>query len=256
VSGEYLIMEKAGLSGARLLVFESLPSTNEWALAHAASCRDGDVVWARRQTAGRGRLGRSWAAPDIRGLTVSVLLRRPIPEGGEANMGQVAALAVRETLAHYVIEGLLKWPNDLLVGSRKIAGVLAEKSTAVPALVVGVGLNVNVSRQDLRAADLEATATSMAMEQGRSFVIEDVLQTFLTHMTAVLDRAQREGTARVLEAWAEHDALTGQQIEIRGADGCRRGRYGGLGPDGRLRLIDGAGTVHLFWTGDVVHVAG
>ena len=244
----------AGLWGGRLLTFPALPSTNRWALDHAPACGDGDVIRAVRQTAGRGRLDRTWIAPGARSLTVSVVLRHSDRVSPAANLAQVAALAAAGTLQGYGIDVRLKWPNDVMVRGRKIAGILAEGTPDAGPVIVGIGININVSREDLCQAALDGTATSMAIERGRLCRTEHVLRAFLRELEKELDATAERGLPYLLEAWAHKDALAGQHIEVRTADGTQRGRYAGLADDGRLRLIDATGREHLFWTGDVSRV--
>ena len=244
--------ENKGIWGGSLLRFNSLPSTNRWALENIASCGHGDVVWAVRQTAGRGRFQRKWFTPEDTCLTVSIIMKPQEPGDYVTSlMGQTAALAVRSTLEKFAVEALLKWPNDVLAGDRKIAGILAERDPPTKALVLGIGLNVNLKSKDLSGASLMQPVTSMAMERKRTFRPARVCAQLLTELEMMLDLVARKGPGSLLDIWRRYDFLKEKRIEIRTHDGSAAGKYDGLDKDGRLRLIDDADMEHIFWSGDV-----
>ena len=243
-----------GLWGGRILRFEALESTNTWALAHLAELAQGDVVWALDQTAGRGRFDRAWIASPGKCLTVSTILIGAQWVALAPNVGQAAAWGVQRTLAAFDVSARLKWPNDVMVGNHKIAGILVERGAAANAFVLGIGLNVNLAAADLRLAALDRMATSMSMAARRRFRVEAVLARLLGELQGTLDTVCRDGLAPVLNAWALSDWLAGHEVEIQGAEATLRGRYEGLDAAGRLRLTGADGTEHLLWTGDVARV--
>jgi BirA family transcriptional regulator, biotin operon repressor / biotin---[acetyl-CoA-carboxylase] ligase len=243
-----------GLWGGRLWAFAALPSTNGWALANLARLGHGDVVWAARQTAGRGRLGRAWLAPAGKCLTLSVVLRDAELAAQAPNLGQAAAWAVREVLERHGVPAVLKWPNDVLAGDGKIAGILAERGGDPDALVLGIGLNVSLTRRDVAAMRVDRPATSLAIVTGRRAGLAALRRRLLDELEARLDEVRRGGLDPLLGAWARHDALAGRDVEVRGAAGVLRGRCEGLDAAGRLCVRDAAGTVHALWTGDAERV--
>ena len=203
----------------------------------------GALVTARHQSAGRGRHGRAWAAGPGEGLLFTVVLR---PSLGPDRLGLVpvaAGLAVAEAVEAWGVRASLKWPNDVRVGGRKLAGVLAEAShgPAGPVVLLGVGLNV---RQ--RAFPPGLAATSLAAETGRDADPLGVLPGVLRRLEARLADVAAEPGAVVRDAEARLE---------RGAVGVRdpgsgrtvaAGRVLGLAPDGALRLATDGGerTVH------------
>ena len=252
---EYRTIDNGGLWGGRLHLFDSLPSTNRWAMDNLPACRHGDVISAAAQTAGRGRFARTWLSPGNRGLALSTVLRPPALKSELIPAtGFVAALALRETLAAFEIEAMLKWPNDVVTGDRKISGILAELDAATETVVLGIGLNVNVTGDDLRGAGLEGTATSMLISRNRKFVVEDVRARLIPCLQAWFDRITREGFARVTDEWARHDWLAGHAVEIQATQGAVRGVYAGMDAAGALCLFDSAGARHVFPTGDVARL--
>lgn len=242
-----------GLWGARLIDFETLPSTNTWALEHAAQLQHGDLVWARAQTAGRGRLDRSWLALAGRSLTVSCVLKDSVFMTLGPNLGQIAACALAETLADCGLRALLKWPNDVMVQDAKIAGLLVELAETSSALVLGIGLNVNGDASIFRSTVRDRPATSMEAVAGRAFAVADVLVRLLAALQRWLERAAAEGLSPVRTAWAGADWLAGYDIEAQTAAGVVAGRYAGMDELGRL-VIAGVGGETTLWSGDVVRV--
>ena len=242
-----------GLWAGRVRVFDELPSTNTWMLDHAGEMRHGDVVSARAQTDGRGRLDRSWLSLPGRSLAISCALREPafIPLG--PNLGQFAACAVADTLAGFGFAAALKWPNDVLVADRKIAGILVEMADTSPVLVLGIGINVNVTEGDFRTAALDRPATSMQAATGITLYVEVVQRALLGKLEQWLDRATTAGMAPLLKRWAAADWLAGHAIEVETASGLVAGQYAGLDELGRLRVAR-AGGEETLWTGDVVRV--
>lgn len=242
---------EGGLWNGRLLAFESLPSTNQWVLDNVRDCRHGDIVLARSQTDGRGRFDRSWCAVPDRSLTLSAVLMpsspgKPIPP----SVCQAAAVAVRRTLSEHGIEGELKWPNDVVVAGRKTAGILAETEPDTGTVALGIGLNVNMTGEDFEGRDLLQPATSMMIETGSAFDLPVVRAILVAQLETALDIAE-DSMALLLEQWARADFLSGKRINVLGPGGTVAGAYAGLDSDGRLLLVDDAGTTHTFQTGDV-----
>ena len=216
---------------------------------------EGLVLVAERQTAGRGRLDRTWTAPAGTGLTFSVLLRPAVAPSRLGWLPLLTGLAVAEALTETAGVGArVKWPNDVMVGDRKLAGVLAERR-ADGAVVVGVGLNVGLAEADLPVP----TATSLLIEAARTTVRGEIL-------TAVLDvlaaryRAWTEAegdpdASGVRQAYVVRCATIGRTVRVELADGLLEGDAVGVDPDGCLRINDlAAGTEHRIAAGDVVHV--
>jgi BirA family biotin operon repressor/biotin-[acetyl-CoA-carboxylase] ligase len=228
--------------------FARLDSTNRRVLdAAREGAAHGLVVVADEQTAGRGRLGRTWEAPPGSSLLVSVLLR---PAGGAGGTPGHAVMAAGVALAQAVeqVAGAdvgLKWPNDLLVGERKLAGLLAEAEGE--ALVVGAGCNVN---WEAFPAELAATATACNLEAGHVVDRDALLDTFLDRFTDAL----AAGDA-VVDDYRTRLATVGRTVRVehvRGDDLV--GTAIGLTDDGALVVRDDHGTDHTVVAADVHHL--
>jgi BirA family transcriptional regulator, biotin operon repressor / biotin---[acetyl-CoA-carboxylase] ligase len=192
---------------------------------------EGAVAVADHQTAGRGRLGRSWEAPPGTAVTASVLLRpasgAPIPQ-----LSLVAGLAVAETVEDALeLSAQIKWPNDVMVDRRKVAGILAEAREGV--VVLGVGLNVNQTRGQLPPA-ARVEAASLRTIDGVVREREPLLADLLARLELHYDAWSAGGLDAVFDGIGSRDFLRGRRISVDGRDGVA----GGLDREGRL-LVDG-----------------
>jgi len=220
--------------GRPRLHLRATTSTNDRARTLAAAgAPHGTLVTAAEQTAGRGRQGRAWSAPRGRALLVSLVLRDP-----PALLPLVAALAVAEVAGE---QARIKWPNDVLVDGRKIAGILAEGRPQDGWAVLGIGLNVALRVEDL-PPELHDTAGTLGLEPADLEPTLDRLLDALEHTLAMSE-------TQLLEAYRARDALRDREVSWAGG----RGRAAGIDGEGRLvvELADGgrtqlsAGEVHL-----------
>jgi BirA family biotin operon repressor/biotin-[acetyl-CoA-carboxylase] ligase len=221
--------------GWRVEVLESATSTNAVVAARARAGEPaGLCVVAEEQTAGRGRLDRTWVSPPRAGLTFSVLLRPVADQLGWVPLlgGLAVARAVREQTG---LDAVLKWPNDVLVGDKKAAGLLAEAVDG--AVVVGVGLNVTTRVEELP----HALATSLALEGASTTDRDTLLRAVLRGLT--FTEADRS-------AYRELCSTLGRDVEVH-LPGLRvvRGLAEAVDDDGRL-IVDGT----AYSAGDVVHL--
>lgn len=221
----------------RSLHLRETASTNDDAKRLAAEgAAEGTLVWADAQTAGRGRRGRRWQSP-AGNLYGSLILRPPVPIAMAGQIGFAAALAITDALIELLPLGAAvscKWPNDVLIGGRKAAGLLLETAArpdgATAWLVVGLGINVAS-----HPAAVEFPATSLAAAGGTASVVH-VLAAFCRHF---LDRyvAWRDrGFAALRADWLARAAGLGQPIRVRLDDRTLEGTFAGLDEEGALLL--------------------
>jgi BirA family biotin operon repressor/biotin-[acetyl-CoA-carboxylase] ligase len=213
-------------------------STNADLLAAAADGEpDRSVVVADHQTAGRGRLDRRWDAPPGVNLLVSILFRT-VPPAASTLTQRVGLAAVEACRVLAGIEVTLKWPNDLLVGDRKLAGILAQRA-ADGSIVVGLGLNVGW------APDGAVSLYSASSSAGDPTPL-DVLAAILTAFDSLPDDIGDRYRAAL--------ATLGRRVEVQVPAGRIDGRAVDVGDDGRLVVVDTCGLTHRLDVGDVVHV--
>lgn len=230
--------------GARILHYPSVGSTNDVARTLATlGAREGIVVLANEQKAGRGRGARSWIAPPGTALLFSLLLRPPLAPDHWQRLTMACSLALAEsTECQTGLAVSLKWPNDLLIGDRKVAGVLTELRTAHGRLeyaVVGIGLNANIDFSDPHMASLASQATSLLRELGSPVAREPL-------MARILERVEGRYLALCSgwspqQLWTARLATLGQRVVVSGAHCLVEGYAEGVDPDGALlvRLEDG-----------------
>jgi BirA family biotin operon repressor/biotin-[acetyl-CoA-carboxylase] ligase len=224
----------------------TIDSTNREARDRARSgAEPGLVVVADHQTAGRGRLDRRWEAPPGSSLLLSVLL--PAPAGPSSAHAAVVAVAVALAEAVGEVAGVdvgLKWPNDLVVGDRKLAGILAEAEG--DAVVVGAGCNVN---WETFPPDLAATATACNLEAGHPVDRDDVLDAFLVRLALRLDAPEA-----LDPAYRSRLVTLGRRVRVERADDVLEGVAVDVTGEGVLAVRDDDGVRHDVITGDVVHL--
>ncbi|WP_297066083.1 biotin--[acetyl-CoA-carboxylase] ligase [Thermococcus sp.] len=183
-------------------------STNDYARKIAEEVPEGTVVVAKRQTSGRGRKGRNWASPEG-GLWMTAILKPMASPEHVPKLVFVGALAVVDTLAKYGIPTELKWPNDVLVGGKKIAGILSECKLHHFALL-GIGLNVNNDIPE----ELKETAVSMKDLLGRKVNLDEILQRVLRALSYWYSLFRSGRHYEILDAVRRRSAVIGRRVRI------------------------------------------
>ncbi len=231
--------------------FDQIDSTNTWALEQAEQgAEEGLVALADFQTHGRGRLERRWVAPARTALLCSILLRPPV-EVDEPQLGVIAVtLAARAALVRLCgVRPDLKWPNDLMVGPDKIAGVLAQYvGGARRALVVGIGVNL------ASGSEPDTGATSVWREAGVNLeprALLDILLEELEPRRQLLDSV--EGRRQLRDEYQCALTTIGRRVRVHQFDTQTSGLAVGVDEEGRL-LVDTGDTTTAFASGDVVHL--
>jgi len=205
---------------------------------------DRTVVVAEHQTAGRGRRGHPWQDEPGANLLCSIIVRSSLPIARRPLLSLVAAVAVAEALAAVAgVDARLKWPNDVLIGDRKVAGILLESksvaTTSTPpqldpaiepdATIIGIGVNVSQSRF---GPELAAVATSLVVEGGRTISRTELLDALLDRFDCWRARLEKEGFAPVRERWLMLADTIGREVRVDGQTGLAVG----LDEDGALLL--------------------
>jgi BirA family biotin operon repressor/biotin-[acetyl-CoA-carboxylase] ligase len=224
----------------RLIHLDQTDSTNDDAKRMAAQgAAEGTIIWADRQSAGRGRRGRRWESP-AGNLYCSLVLRPDVPLARAGQVGFAAALAIAEAVEECLPSDAVvrcKWPNDVLIHGRKMAGLLLETETradnTVDWLVLGVGINVASYPENV-----EFPATSLSTE-GSQADVDNVLTQFCRHFYRWYESWRKDGFAPLRDAWLGRAAGLGGPITVRLDDRTIAGVFGGLDADGALLLHSG-----------------
>lgn len=235
----------------RIRYFETIGSSNDEALAWAATgAPDLSIVIADEQTSGRGRLNRKWFTPKGTALAFSLVLRSPAQALLSRSVG-LAALSVADALLKYRLPARIKWPNDILLNRKKVAGILIETVWAgvdMDSLVIGIGINIqNGSVPPIE--DLQFPTTSVEGELGRPLDREE----FLHHvLSALVVRRPQMDTDHFMKSWEDLLAFRGEQVQVRAIDAdSLTGELLGIDSNGGLRLRGDDGQIVTAQVGDV-----
>ena len=224
----------------RLLIRETAGSSNDDLRALAeAGAPDGMVLLALHQTAGRGRRGAAWFSPPSDSLAFSILLRPEEPRALWSRLALAAGLAVAEAVGESGMNASIKWPNDVWIGKRKVAGILVDATADFA--IVGIGINVNSTDFPPEVADI---ATSLRLASGGILPRHEVLGAIISRFAR--RRHQIDGDfASLLVAVRDRCVLTGRQVSLTVAGVPRQGIVEGIAPGGELllRTVNGLETL-------------
>lgn len=237
--------------------FLEINSTNDCALQLAMSGEpEGTVVLAEEQTAGRGRLGRSWYSEPLKGIYCSVILRPAVPPAKAPLLTLAAALAVYDAVSRSAKVALdIRWPNDLLINGKKFCGILAEMNSEVGRIkfvVMGIGVNVN---HTTFPSDLASPATSLKLETGKIWSRTELTGQILKRLEARIRELETDSGATILRRWSEISSYTNhRQVKVvsNGATVC--GETAGLDENGFLRVRRLDGQLETVYSGSVIEV--
>lgn len=214
---------------------------------------EGTVIIADYQTKGRGRLARNWHSPPAANIYTSIILRPDLEPASVPQISLVAGVAVAELLGEYCPGRVeLKWPNDVLVGGKKICGILAQmKMTAemVDFVVVGIGINVNLAK-DQFPSDLQDIATSVSLESGREISRGKLIINLYENLAKWYKKFSQNGFTAVKEKWLELSPMIGRDVQVLFLDEKITGRAVDLAEDGSLVIQTGENEMVKVSAGD------
>jgi BirA family biotin operon repressor/biotin-[acetyl-CoA-carboxylase] ligase len=241
--------------GRDIRVFQETSSTSDILEKLARDgVREGMVVFAESQTRGRGRLGRQWVSPPGRGIWFSVLLRPVLRPQAATRLTVAAATALARALRREVpLRPEIKWPNDLMIHGRKVAGVLTELSgelDSVRHVILGIGINANLDREDLPPA-LHATATSLKLELGRSIDRASLAAALLQELDAAYACVTDDRFAILADEWSNQCTTLGRDVSVLSGNRRIIGRAESLDSEGALLVRTQFGRLERIVGGDV-----
>jgi len=215
------------------------------------SLQSGLVIAAREQTNGRGRQDRKWFSSANTNLCFSLYVDTNADLMQVPSLAMAAALAVADLLGSMGIKASPKWPNDVLVGDKKICGILSERVENGPrrGIIVGIGINVNMSSEE--AADIDRPATSILIENGHACDPAKLLRDLLPQLDFWITRWQSGGFSAIRNVWTEKAGPLGKELSVHDGDIRKSGRLAGFGDHGELLLETEAG-LETIWSGDVL----
>jgi len=231
---------------------DEVESTNKYAIEHFSDLEDGALVVAGRQTAGRGRRGRTWISPEGENIYASFVIKDfSFPAYHSSWIGSLATL---DFLRNYLPEGVawLKWPNDIYCGIKKISGMLCEvktgKGNAVEGVVIGLGINVNMPQSVLDQID--QPATSLSVETSSPYIVKEMIKKLEISLNKFYTLSD-SGTDKLYSIWKNENFLLGKQIEVISEDdSVTKGVIADIGRSGEL-IMDVNGEKRVFMSGDI-----
>jgi BirA family transcriptional regulator, biotin operon repressor / biotin---[acetyl-CoA-carboxylase] ligase len=241
--------------GRDIRVFEETTSTNDVIEKLARDgVKEGVVVFAESQTKGRGRLGRKWISPAHKGLWFSVLLRPDLRPQATTQLTVAAVTALARAIESQTrLTANIKWPNDILINGKKVAGILTELTAEldhVKHVILGIGLDVNLTPADL-PSDLRKIATSLKIEAGQSINRPDLAAALLRELDRDYVRTCSGQFEEVADEWEERCTTIGHEVTIRLGDRIIAGRAESLDDDGALLVRTQHGRLERIIGGDV-----
>ena len=218
------------------LFFEEITSTNDYAKEHFAETDDKTIIYANNQTNGHGRLGRKWVSTDGNGLNLyaSIVLKPPkvCPYN---NFTQYVSVVLCRVLEDYNIKSNIKWPNDVLVNGLKICGILAERTSQMNGFVIGIGVNLNLSKEETESIDRPATSLNLILS--KSIDRDEFLEKFCTEFEKNYNDFLKQGFGYIREEYLKRTDFIGKEIAVSvNKDEKIKGIAKDINPDGELVL--------------------
>lgn len=235
--------------------FASIESTHTYVATHAAQLEDGTIVTADEQTAGVGRAGRAWISGRGDSLLLTMLLKRAMEPADAQLITPLLALAVRRLLAGLSVAAAIKWPNDVTVGGKKIAGMLSAAAyvrDAMSFVVASVGLNVRQGEEALAAIDIPAT--SIFAETGIHVDPASLCEPLVDRFDELYARFARDGFSAIVGEWRGAQTLAGRAIRLNVGAASVEGVVTAFGDDGGIELALISGEKKTYYSGEVVSV--
>ncbi|MFA5096509.1 MAG: biotin--[acetyl-CoA-carboxylase] ligase [Candidatus Omnitrophota bacterium] len=239
--------------GRKVFYFDTLTSTIDKAmeLGVKAAC-GGTLILAETQTKGKGRLGRNWFSPKYKGLYISLILRPDMLPAQAAILTLMAAVSICEAIK--TVAGLdtrIKWPNDILINNKKLAGILTQvtgETDRMDFVVISAGINVNNDKKSL-----PAQATSLKEHRGEETSRVALLQEILRRMEGNYLALEKKGAAQVLEKWRRYNTTLGRRVRVYYRHRHIEGEALDIDTDGGLLVRKDNGIIEHIMAGDVMH---
>ncbi len=241
--------------GRTLHYFESLDSTNRKAYELAShGAKEGEIVIAESQTKGKGRLGRSWFSPPYVNLYLSIILRPQILPQQASLITLMAAVATANAIERASgITPSIKWPNDILIRGRKVAGLLNEiqsETDRIHFIILGIGVNLNAD-EEMFPKELRSMATSIKREKGGTISRRDFLSLLLQQLEEWYALFQEKGNQPILEAWRERARIQGKPVRVTSFRETLSGVAIDIDSDGALLMRTDTGKERRVVAGDI-----
>lgn len=233
--------------GTKIYHFKELDSTNEFAKT-LKDADEGTVVVADKQKQGKGRLGRNWYSPE-EGLWFSIILK---PKDKTLPLQMIIGVAVCDALKTLGIDANLKWPNDVIIGTKKIAGILAEVQSRLlsgrdDAMILGIGLNLNIQEFP---KEIKETASSLFLETGQVFDKQEILELLFNKIEQKYRELEQGKIQELLNEWRNYSITLGKPVEIKTPTEILQGKAMDIDKNGVLLLELPSGSIRKIFAGE------
>ncbi len=241
--------------GKKFVYLDSIDSTNNFAKKIATEgAIDGTVIVAEQQTGGKGRLDRKFFSPPGKSIFTSVILRPNCTPKDAPKFTLTAAVAVALAMQKFNLKAEIKWPNDIMHGDKKIVGILTEMNAAIEKInfiVVGIGINVNISRKDF-PADIQNIASSLSELAGKNLVRKDFFRTLLEEFDKLYCLIHADGFEKIFELWRQFNITLGHEVKVISAESGKSfiGKAVDIDSDGAL-IVETQNGRQTVYAGDV-----
>ncbi len=250
---KFKIIGKSGISEGRIFNFKTISSTQEWAVENLHQLRIGDVIWTKNQTAGRGRLNKNWISLPDTGLTFSVILPSYTDNDLNIVLCQILAVTVGNLLELQKIAYSYKWPNDILVDKKKIAGIIANYIKKGGVIIAGVGLNVNLTNTQIDSLPVRQPIISLYILKNKTFNLKSLLLNFIALLKNNLNKINSDGSIYFVNILRKHDYyIIGDKLRLKIDNHFVQGTYQGFDDQGRLKIKTSKYQIQKFWSGEIV----
>lgn len=241
--------------GRVLHIMESTASTQIDAMTHAEkAAQEGALFIADQQTTGRGRLGRKWFSPAGKGIWMSLVMRPELPIRFVPQLTLLTGVAVCKAIRSVTgADAKIKWPNDILIGGRKVCGILLESATEdnkVRYCIAGIGIDVNLSKEDY-PEELAEIATSLKIETGHTIHRSLLIAEIMNEMEQLYNRYSQDGFSPILKEWEERSASIGHTVRTETLTETIQGVALRLDPSGGLVIVTPSGEEKTVFSGEV-----
>src|SRR6056297_2071928 len=239
--------------GRNILYFDTIDSTNKKAKDISDSSSEGTVVISEEQTAGRGRLGRNWSSPKGASLLISILIKPEIDPSKVSNITLVGAVALVKTLENFDIKGQIKWPNDIIINDKKIAGILTELSAEINQVnyvVMGIGVNLYTNKEEL-PEDIRHKAGSIFSETGKKINRKELTGKFLNYFEKYYNFFLGNNYKEIVKISKEKSILIGKEVRIISREDTYEAKVLDVTDQGHLLIEKKDGGIEEIYSGEV-----
>lgn len=240
--------------GRNIYYYDSIDSTNTKAKEISFQEKEGTIVIAEEQVKGKGRMGRTWISPKNKGLWMSIILKPQVDPMKVGKITLLGAAAVHKALARMDIKTTIKWPNDILLGGKKICGILTEMNcelNMINYVIMGIGINVNLDEDEI-PEELRDKATSIKISENKEINRKELLGNILNEFEELyIDFHDNDNIKKAISTCRDNSALIGNEIRVIKGDNIRPGKAMDINEDGELVVEFENGVVENINSGEV-----